>query len=152
MLASVAVALATMLPRNFGLPAGLEIQVGNLANTLAGADVAVTKSGTITRECALHGVPAVVFYKTSWPTYAIGKRIVTVKYIAMPNLLAGEAVYPEYIQNDATPENISRAALELLRNEARRTEVKTKLAKVISSLGEPGAAARAASAIMSLLK
>jgi len=103
-------------------------------------------------ECAAFGVPAVVFYKTSWPTYAIGKQIVSVKYIAMPNLLAGEAVYPEFIQHEATPENISRAALELLRDEARRNAVKAKLAKVIASLGGPGAAARAAAAIVSLLR
>ena len=137
--------------RNFGLPAGLELQVSGLTSALAGAAVAITKSGTITMECALHGVPAVVFYKTSWPTYVIGKQIVTVKYIAMPNLMADETVYPEFIQNDATPENISRTALELLRNEARRTEVKVKLAKVISSLGGPGATIRAANAIASLL-
>jgi len=137
--------------RNFGLPAGLEIQVGGLTNALAGADLAITKSGTITMECALHGVPAVVFYKTSWATYAIGKQIITVKYIAMPNLLAGEAVYPEFIQHEATPENISRAALELVRDESRRTAVKAKLTKVIASLGEPGAAARAAKAIADLL-
>jgi len=137
--------------RNFGLAAGLEIQVGGLTSALGGADLAITKSGTITMECALHGVPAVVFYKTSWPTYVIGKQIITVKYIAMPNLLAGEAVYPEFIQNGATPENISRAALALLQNEARRTEVKAKLAKVISSLGGPGATARAANAIARLL-
>jgi lipid-A-disaccharide synthase len=126
--------------------------VGNLAQALTQADLAITKSGTITMECAAFGVPAVVFYKTSWPTYAIGKQIVSVKYIAMPNLLAGEAVYPEFIQHEATPENISRAALELLRDEARRNAVKAKLAKVIASLGGPGAAARAAAAIVSLLR
>jgi len=134
-----------------GLPAGLEIRVGGLADTLADADLAITKSGTITMECALHGVPAVVFYKTSWPTYVIGKRIVTVKYIAMPNLLAGESVYPEFIQHEATPENLSHAALALLRAEARRGDVKAKLAKVIAGLGGPGAPARAAAAIVRLI-
>ncbi|HEX5222135.1 MAG TPA: lipid-A-disaccharide synthase [Verrucomicrobiae bacterium] len=137
--------------RNFGLPSGLEIQVRKLTSALSRADLAITKSGTITMECALHGVPAVVFYKTSWATYFIGKQIITVKYIAMPNLMADEAIYPEFIQSDATPENISRAALELLRDEARRREVKNKLAKVISSLGGPGATARAATAIANLL-
>ena len=64
-----------------------EIQVGGLTDALAKADLAITKSGTVTMECALHGVPAVVFYKTSWPTYFIGKQIITVKYLAMPNLI-----------------------------------------------------------------
>lgn len=135
-----------------GIPAGLEIQAGGLTTALAGADLAITKSGTITMECAAFGVPAVVFYKTSWPTYAIGKQIVTVKYLAMPNVLADEAIYPEFVQHEATPENISRAALELLRDEARRTAVQAKLATVVASLGGPGATERAAAAVVSLLR
>lgn len=134
-----------------GLPSGMEIQVGGLTAALAGADLAITKSGTITMECAAFGVPAVVFYKTSWPTYVIGRQIVSVKYLAMPNLLAGAEVYPEFIQHEATAENISRAALELLRDETRGNAVKAKLAKVIQSLGGPGAPARAAAAIVELL-
>ena len=133
-----------------GLPAGLEIQVGGLSAALAESDLAITKSGTVTMECALHGVPAVVFYKTSWPTYVIGKQIVTVKYLAMPNLIADEAIYPEFVQQAATPENIAGAGLELLRNQQRRVEVQRKLARVIESLGKPGAANRAAEAIMTL--
>ena len=138
--------------KSSGLPAGLELQVGGLTNALAEADLAITKSGTVTMECAFHGVPAVVFYKTSWPTYLIGKQILTVNHIAMPNLLAGEEIFPEFIQTAATPENIARAALELLRDDARRQVVKTKLATIISSLGGPGATARAAEAIVSLLR
>ncbi|MGH7991594.1 MAG: lipid-A-disaccharide synthase, partial [Limisphaerales bacterium] len=103
-------------------------------------------------ECAFFGVPTVTLYKTSWLTYEIGKRIVTVKSLTMPNLMAGEEVFPEFIQNDATPENISRAALELLQNESRRTKIKSQLEKIVSSLGEPGAANRAATAILSLFK
>ena len=148
------------------LPPGLEIQIGGLNDALATADLAITKSGTITMECAAFGVPAVVFYKTSWPTYLIAKQVVSVKYLAMPNLLAGEmigstnirnhllageVVYPEFIQHEATPENIARAGLELLRDEPRRRAVKAKLAQVIASLGGPGAASRAAEAILSLL-
>ncbi|HNQ73540.1 MAG TPA: lipid-A-disaccharide synthase [Verrucomicrobiota bacterium] len=133
------------------LPAGIEVQVGGLTDALTGAALALTKSGTITMECALHGVPAVVFYKTSWPTYCIGRRIVTVKYLAMPNLLADAPIYPELIQAAATPENLARAALELLQDEARRTRVQQQLAQVVASLGAPGAAQRAAAAVLNLL-
>jgi lipid-A-disaccharide synthase len=135
---------------SLGVPAGLEVQAGNISDALADADLAITKSGTITMECAAFGVPAVVFYKTSWPTYWIGKQIVSVAYIAMPNLLAGAEVFPEFIQTAATPENISRAALELLRNDTRRRDVKARLAKAVASLGGAGAAERAADAILSL--
>ena len=67
----------------------LEIQIGNLAGALAAADVAITKSGTVTLECAAAAAGGGVL-QTSWPTYFIGKRIITVKYLAMPNLLADE--------------------------------------------------------------
>jgi lipid-A-disaccharide synthase len=137
--------------RSAGLPSGLKLQVGAVSVALADADLAITKSGTITMECAAFGVPAVVFYKTSWPTYCIGRQIVSVKYLAMPNLLAGEEIYPEFVQDAATAENISRAALALLRDESRRVVVKAKLAEVVASLGGPGAAARAADAILSLM-
>jgi len=130
---------------------GIVLQTGNLANVLAEADVAVTKSGTIAIECACFSVPAVVFYKTSLFTYVAGKQVVKVKYLAMPNLLANEPVFPEFVQADATPENISSAALELLRDTERRQQVKTKLAQVVSSLGRPGASRRAARAIARLL-
>ncbi len=134
------------------LQSGVEIQIGELPWALAEADVALASTGTVTMECAFFGVPTVTLYKTSWLTYQIARRIVTVKSLTMPNLLAGEMVYPEFIQQNATAENLSRAALELLQDESRRTKIKTQLAKIISSLGEPGAAGRAAEAILSLLK
>ena len=134
------------------LGANVEIQIGELPWALAEADVAIASTGTVTMECAFFGVPTVTLYKTSWFTYEIAKRIVTVKSLTMPNILAGEEIYPEFVQGDATPENLSRATLELLQDESRRTKIKSQLAKIISSLGEPGAAGRAATAILSLLK
>jgi lipid-A-disaccharide synthase len=133
------------------LPASLEIQIGNLPQALAQADVAIASTGTVTMECALFGVPTVTLYKTSWFNYEIAKRIVTVKWATMPNILANEEVFPEFIQNTATPENISHATLELLQNESRRQIIKSQLANIVSSLGELGAAGRAAAAILSLL-
>jgi lipid-A-disaccharide synthase len=117
---------------------------------LAESDVAIASTGTVTMECAFFGVPTVTLYKTSWLTYQIAKRIITVKSLTMPNLLAGETIYPEFVQHDATPENLSRAALELLQDESRQTKIKLQLTKIISSLGEPGAAGRAAEAVLSL--
>ena len=139
------------IARSLGVPVGLDLQVGGLTAALAEADLAITKSGTITMECAMFGVPAVVFYKASWPNYLVAKQVVSVRHLAMPNLLAGEEVFPEFIQQAATPENISRAALVLLRDSSRRQTVKALLAKAVSSLGGPGATGRAADAILSLL-
>ncbi len=140
----------TLLQLAKSLGADLEIQIGRLPDALAQADVAIASTGTVTMECAFFGVPTVTLYKTSWLTYQIAKRIITVKSLTMPNLLAGETVYPEFVQHDATPENLSLAALELLQDESRRVKINSQLAQIISSLGEPGAARRAADAVLSL--
>jgi lipid-A-disaccharide synthase len=132
------------------LPANFEIQIGNLPQALAQADVAIASTGTVTVECAFFGVPTVTLYKTSWLTYQIARRIVTVKSLTMPNLLAGEEVFPEFVQGAATARNIAGAALELLQNEPRRTRIKAQLSIVVASLGGPGANERAARAIRRL--
>ncbi len=71
------------------LGANCEIQIGNLPDALAQADVAIASTGTVTMECAFFGVPTVTLYKTSWVTYEIAKRIVTVKSLTMPNIAGG---------------------------------------------------------------
>ena len=128
----------------------VEIQIGRLPEALNRADVALASTGTVTMECAFFGVPTVTLYKTSGLTYQIGKRLITVTSLTMPNLLAAETVYPEFIQYDATPENLAGAALELLQDPARREKIKAQLAKIVSSLGEPGATKNAANAVLSL--
>ncbi len=142
--------LSDLLER-FGKKFGsLEIQVGNLPEALAQADLAITKTGTVTMECAFFGVPAVTMYKKSLLGLAIALGIVTVKSLTMPNLMAGGEVYPEFLQAAATPENVALAALELLRNEPRRQKIKLQLAQIIASLGEPGASRRAAAVVANL--
>ncbi len=137
--------------KELGLPAEVEIQIGRLAEALQWADLALASTGTVTVECAWFGVPTVAIYKTSWATYQIGRHVVTVKFLAMPNLLANEEIFPEFIQDAATPENIARAGLELLGDAARRSALKSKLAEIIATLGGPGAARRAAQTIVGLL-
>ena len=144
-LAALARPLATAVP-------GLRVQVGGLAEALRAATVALASTGTVTMECAYFGVPTVAFYKTSWSTYQIGRRIIQVEFLAMPNLLAGEAVFPEFIQDDATALNLADAVVELLRLPEQRAAVQRKLAAVIASLGGPGATRRAATAVLRLVE
>jgi len=140
------------LARAFPADAGpeMEVQIGHLAEALSETTVAMASTGTVTLECAYFGVPAVALYKTSLQTYLIARQVVTVKYLSMPNILADEPLFPEFIQHEATAANLARAALELLANPARRAEIQSKLARVISTLGGPGAAHRAAAAILKL--
>ena len=140
------------LAGEFDCPPGLDLQVGNLHTALAEATVAIASTGTVTMECAYFGVPTVAMYKTSWSTYEIGKRIIQVKFLAMPNILADEALFPEFIQHDATPEKIGSATVKLLKDPARREIIRKKLGTIVASLGGAGASRRAAQAIATLLQ
>jgi lipid-A-disaccharide synthase len=97
-------------------------------------------------------VPTVTLYKASWVNYQLAKQVVKVSSLTMPNLLAGEEIYPEFIQSRATSEAIARAALDLLQDENRRAKVKARLETMIGALGGPGANRRAARAIVKLLQ
>ena len=128
----------------------VDLQVGGLQESLELATIALASTGTVTMECAWFGVPTVAFYKTSWSTYQIGKRIVQVKYLAMPNILADEPLFPELIQNDATAARIAGEAAKLLTDASRRHHIQSKLVQVVNSLGSKGAATRAAQQVLSL--
>ena len=140
------------LARAFLAGAGpeIEIQIGRLEEALSEATVAIASTGTVTLECAWFGVPTVALYKTSLWTYWIARQMVTVDYLSMPNILANEPLFPEFIQGQATAPNIAAAALELLADPARRAQKQSKLARTIGALGGPGAARRACAAILKL--
>lgn len=133
------------------LGADMTIQIGNLPAALAAADVAIAKTGTVTMECTFFRVPTVTLYKGSWLNYQIARHFITVKTFTMANLLAGEEVYPEFLQHALTAENLACATLELLQSKPRRERMHAQLDKIIASLGESGATKRAADVVMSLL-
>jgi lipid-A-disaccharide synthase len=115
------------------------------------ADAAVAASGTAVLELAVRGVPAVVVYRTTWTTYAVGRLALKVPYISLVNLLTGRAVLPELIQNDFTPEAAAKELVALGLAGPRRNEALAGLAEVRAKLGEPGAYGRAARALIEVL-
>jgi lipid-A-disaccharide synthase len=131
---------------------GIWCRVGDVSDLMRCAHVAIAKSGSVTLECAFHRLPTVVMYRVAWPTWWIARSIVRVPFAAMPNLLAGKEVYPELLQGQAVPEIIAREAEALLRDGTRRDAMLNDLDRVTASLGAPGAADRAAVAILDLLK
>ena len=134
------------------LPEGAELVRESDYAVRAKLDLAVCSSGTATLENAILGVPMVVVYKLSWPTYAIARAIVKVKHIAMANLLAGREVVPELIQRDATVGHIVLEAARFLDDPARAARTRAELARVRAKLGEPGAAGRAAASLLADIK
>jgi lipid-A-disaccharide synthase len=133
-----------------GMPK-VEIQTGRLAEALSTAALAITKTGTISLECAYFGVPTLAMYKVSALFYLLARPFITVKYLAMPNLLADEPLFPEFIQGQATAENLAKAAFALLADGPRRSAIRARLREVIESLGGPGSTQRAAAMILQLM-
>ncbi len=123
-----------------------------LAECLPAMEAAVIASGTATLEAALHAVPMVVVYRTSWPTYLAAKLVVRVPHIAMVNVIAGRALVPEFVQHRAQPTRIAEALVGLLRDSSRMEEMKTGLRAVKTALGLPGAVERAAACVLEELE
>jgi lipid-A-disaccharide synthase len=113
------------------------------------ADVALVSSGTATLETAIFKVPQVVCYKGSPISYFIAKRLVDLKYISLVNLIAGEEVVKELIQNELTPENI-RKELDIL-NKNRQT-ITLNYENLRSKLGNKGASFRAAQQVIQIFQ
>ena len=135
-----------------GVGVPVRVVEGQTDNVLAASDAVVTASGTATIQTALHGTPMVVVYRLSPVTYKLGKPLVRVSMYGMVNLVAGERVVDELIQDQCTPEAVTAATVQLLTNEDRVADMKEQLAIVRERLGGPGASGRAADAILELVR
>lgn len=116
----------------------------------AAADAALAASGTVTLELALAKVPTVIAYRTGALTATIMRRLLTVPYIALPNILADEAVMPEFIQENCRAEKISAALTALLDDPDKREQQQRQLGEIGRQLGAGGTApsVRAAEAVL----
>lgn len=115
------------------------------------SDAVMVASGTATLETALLLKPFVIVYKTAASTYFLGKRLIQIPYIGLINVLAGKKIVPEFIQHDATGENIAAGIKHLLTDETARKKMIEQILEVKMSLGEGGAAQRTAKAVLSFL-
>ena len=104
----------------------------------------IIKSGTSTLEAGLFALPFIVVYSTSRITYTLGKMLIKVKNIAMANIISGEDVVDELIQDDVNAETIYQKAKTTINDKAKYDTIKQKLEKIKSKLGEPGASKRTA--------
>lgn len=110
----------------------------------------IAASGTATLETALMNVPTVLIYKVAPVTYGIGKVLVKIDHIGLPNIMAKRRIIPELLQGEVTPENIERELGKILDDGAVYTQMKADLAQVKVELGAPGAVQRVADVIASV--
>ena len=128
----------------------LTIMFGHAQEAMAAADVVLVASGTATLEAALLCKPMVITYKMPPATYWLLQGKGYLPYYGLPNILAREFVVPEFIQDDATPQNLSQALLNLLADVATRDRIAARFAAMSASLHR-GAARQAALAVLPLL-
>jgi lipid-A-disaccharide synthase len=120
---------------------------------LAYSDLGAVASGTASLEAAIFGLPAVVFYSLNPLTYFLGRRLVKLPFISLPNIILGRNALQELIQSDFTPQKLAESLTDLRNsNDEKRkkaVEIKRELKK---KLGEHGASRRAAEKIVDFLK
>ena len=132
----------------------LPVQVveGHAREVMGAVDVALIASGTATLEAMLCRCPMVVAYRVTASTYAMvkGLRLLRIKHVSIPNLLANSEIVPEFMQYHALPHEMGPALVKLLQDEHTRTEQLARFAS-LSSILRMGANDRAAEAVLSLL-
>jgi lipid-A-disaccharide synthase len=115
------------------------------------ATAALVTSGTATLETGLFNVPQVVCYKTARWWYEIGKRILTVPYLSLVNLIADRLIVPELIY-DCNPDRVADELATILPGGAKRDAQLTGYKEVRQKMGEPGASERAGRSMVAELK
>lgn len=101
-------------------------------------DAIMTTSGTASLEIALLGVPMLIAYRLSPLTYWLGKLLVKIPFIGLPNIIAGKRIVKEFIQDEVTPNKLAEEIEALLRDQVYRDTVVTELGWVRQQLGQGG--------------
>jgi lipid-A-disaccharide synthase len=125
------------------------LRAGPAVTICAAADVLLVTSGTATLEAGLAGTPLAVLYRTSPLTWFVGRRLVRIPRIALVNIVAGEDVAREFLQDEATANRIAEHAGALLADPARRAEISRRLGDLRARLGGRGSSRRAAEIVLS---
>lgn len=129
----------------------VKVVEGRGYDVMATSDAALATSGTVTLEAALCGLPSVICYAASPLSMWIAKRMVYVKYIGLPNILAGREILPELIQEKMTPDHMAASILHFLEPEAA-SAVREEMRQAVAKLGQPGAVDRTAELILETAK
>lgn len=120
-------------------------------NVRSTMDFALVKSGTSTLETAILNCPMVIIYKVSFLAWLIGKSVVKLPYIGLVNIIAGEMIVPELLQNEATPMNIAEKTVELLKDQKQLDNIRFALRQIKDKLGGGGASRLAALEVLEVI-
>ena len=131
-------------------PVPISVVEGETYEVMAASDLLLVASGTATLEAAWFGTPMVIFYRLSGVTTALARRLLTVRHVGLPNLLAGEEIVPELLDKAATGQRLAATALAILRDPGVVRAQRERLARLRALIGEPGVADRAAMRILDL--
>jgi len=124
------------------------IHRGEFPDILRACAAGAVASGTASLEAAIVGLPMVVVYRVRQLSYTIGRALVRVDHIALPNLVAGREVVPELVQRACTPEAVAAQLAEFLDNPAAADAVREGLSEVRRELGDQGVFERAADSVL----
>ena len=112
----------------------IKLIIGHSHDAICSSNLVIAVSGTATLEAALYKKPMVIVYKTSLLSYLILKKMMLIPYVGLPNILLKKLVVPEFLQNKATPENISNKAVEILTDKKLQKFLNTKFKQLHISL------------------
>ena len=125
----------------------LTILFGHAREAIAASDAVLVASGTATLEAALYRKPMVITYRMAALTWKIMSRMRYQPYVGLPNIIAGEFIVPELLQDDATPENLAQALVNVHNDPVIQRRLPDRLAAIHRSLRQD-TAARAADAVL----
>ncbi|MCP3689719.1 MAG: lipid-A-disaccharide synthase [Gammaproteobacteria bacterium] len=124
----------------------------DIYDVISCCDAIISCSGTVTLEIALLEVPMCIIYKMSWLSYQIMGRLIKIPHIGLANIVANRKVVQEYVQGEASSDNISTEILKILDDKTYRDALKLGLSQVKANLGEGKGAENMARLVLSFLK
>jgi len=129
----------------------IEIVASDIADVFMRSDLIIAASGTVTLQAALYGTPMVIIYKVSPVSAWVARALVRVNNIGLVNLVAGKEIVPEFLQHQASPENLATAVIGMLNDGPSLDRLKHELLELRNSLGGAGASLRVADIAMQML-
>jgi lipid-A-disaccharide synthase len=138
------------LRRLKGKRLNVTVLIGHAHEAMAAADVVLAASGTATLEAALLKRPMVITYKMSRLSWWIMYPMRYQPYAGLPNILAGESIVPELLQDRATPDNLARAVLDLMFDQTACRKLEARFSTILQELRQD-AAQKVADAVLPML-